>query len=219
MKKNIKTLAINNYKKFCELEGSDFIASEFALETLLTIIRNFKINSILEIGMGIGSVSDTVLKFVHNEKISLTYCGTENNDFCLKMLPQNVDFFDEILIFSNIDCLPKKKYDLIIIDGSDDSLSKLRGFCNAHAMIYIEGGRHEQTTKILGMFPNSVHVNVITLKKNPSYAHEDRSVKSYIGGGQLIFINPTFKMKIFWLKEKVSTFVKIKIRKITGKVF
>jgi hypothetical protein len=26
-----KTLAIQNYKRFCEIDGSDYIASEFAL--------------------------------------------------------------------------------------------------------------------------------------------------------------------------------------------
>ena len=34
-------LAIKNYKRFCELEGSEYIASEFALETILKIIRIF----------------------------------------------------------------------------------------------------------------------------------------------------------------------------------
>jgi len=58
-----KNLAIQNYKRFCEMEGSDCIASEFALETILKIIKIFNVNAILELGLGIGSISDTVLKY------------------------------------------------------------------------------------------------------------------------------------------------------------
>ena len=77
-------IAIENYKRFCNLDGSDFIASEFALKTLLRIVKFFKVKSILEVGLGIGSVSDTILKYVNSRKLSIVYNGTENNDFCLK---------------------------------------------------------------------------------------------------------------------------------------
>jgi len=34
-------LAVQNYKRFCGLEGSEYIASEFALETILRVIKIF----------------------------------------------------------------------------------------------------------------------------------------------------------------------------------
>ncbi len=211
-------IAIENYKRFCNLDGSDFIASEFALKTLLRIVKFFKVKSILEVGLGIGSVSDTILKYVNSRKLSIVYNGTENNDFCLKVLPENVTFFSQINVFDNLNSLPNNKYDLIIIDGSDESLLSLKEICNENTIVFIEGGRQEQTKMVLSIFPNALYVNVITLKKNPFYAHENRSIKNYIGGGQLLFINPTFKMKIFWLNEKVLTFVKIQVRKFKSKI-
>lgn len=209
-----REIAIENYKKFCNLEGSDFIASEFALETLLRIVEYFKVKSVLEVGMGIGSVSDTILCYLGDRKQGVVYHGTESNEYCLNVLPQNVILFSQIDVFSNLNSLPRRKYDLIVIDGSDLSLGRLQEICSENAIVFIEGGRQEQTNMLLELFPKSLHVNVITLKKNPPYAHEGRSSKSYIGGGQLLFVNPTFMMKIFWLKEKFATFVKIQIRKM-----
>ena len=211
-------IAIENYKRFCNLDGSDFIASEFALKTLLRIVKFFKVKSILEVGLGIGSVSDTILKYVNSRKLSIVYNGTENNDFCLKVLPENVTFFSQINVFDNLNSLPNNKYDLIIIDGSDESLLSLKEICNENTIVFFVGGRQEQTKMVLSIFPNALYVNVITLKKNPFYAHENRSIKNYIGGGQLLFINPTFKMKMFWLNEKVLTFVKIQVRKFKSKI-
>ena len=36
-----KELAVKNYENFCKKEGCEYIASEFALETILKIIRFF----------------------------------------------------------------------------------------------------------------------------------------------------------------------------------
>ncbi|MFH7004549.1 hypothetical protein [Flavobacterium bizetiae] len=213
----INKLAIENYKYFCSLEGSDYIASEFALETILKLIKKFKLSSVLEVGLGIGSVSDTVLKFSKLNGLNIKYVGTEKNEFCLEVLPENVKKYNEIQVFSELNAVSNNKFDLIIIDGLDSSLIELKKFCAPNAILFIEGGRENQTKSMLDIFSKCLFVNVITLKKNPSYAHEDRSVKSYIGGGQLIFINPTLKMKLFWIRQKALTFIKRKIRKIIKK--
>jgi hypothetical protein len=208
-----KKLAIDNYKFFCYLEGCDYIASEFALKTLLKLIITFKIKNVLEIGMGIGSVSDTILKLDKKNNLKINYLGTENNQFCLNALPKNVTYFENITLHSEIKNVPIKKFDLIIIDGSDDSSNLIKERCDVNTIFFVEGDRKDQTQKILDAFPNHLYVNVITLKKNPYYAHEGRGINSYIGGGQLIFVNPTLKMKVYWFKEKAATFFKRKIRK------
>ncbi|HEX8017068.1 MAG TPA: hypothetical protein VF465_17680 [Flavobacterium sp.] len=210
----INELAVDNYKFFCSLEGSDYIASEFALETLLKLITVFKIKKILEIGMGIGSVADTILKLDQNNNFKIEYFGTESNEFCLDALPKNVSDFKKIKLFSEIKKVPNQKFDLIIVDGSDNSLNLITERCKANTIFFVEGDRKDQTQKILKLFPNHLYVNVITLKKNPSYAHEARDTDAYIGGGQLIFVNPTLKMRVYWFKEKVLTFFKRKIRKL-----
>ena len=214
MNEKIKILANANYKRFCYLDGSDYIASEFALETILKLLQQFRLKKVLELGLGIGSICDTVLKFNHNNNLGIRYFGTENNDFCLSVLPKNVICYEHINLYLKLEEVEKDNFDFIIIDGSDESIKNIRDYCGKHAVIFIEGDRKTQTQTILDIFPGGLYVDVITLEKNPSYAHEGRSIHSYKGGGKLIFINPTIWMKIYWAKEKNLTFVKRKIRKI-----
>ena len=209
---NINNLATQNYKRFCGLSGSEYIASEFAIETILKLLKKSKINSVLEIGLGIGSISDSILKYAKINNIDIKYTGTEKNQFCLIALKSNVEDYYCLKIYSEINQIKNEKFDLIIIDGYDDSLKQIVSFCKNNTIIFIEGDRQFQTKTMLEIFPSSLYVNCITLKKNPVYAHENRSINSYIGGGQLIFIKPTFKQKIFWFKEKILTFIKRKIR-------
>ncbi|EJL66760.1 hypothetical protein [Flavobacterium sp. CF136] len=213
----IKKNAVENYKFFCSLEGSDYIATPFALEVILRLITTFKSKRILEIGMGIGCVADTILKYNDKNKLEIEYSGTEKNDFCLKALPINVAFFKDVILYSELKEIKNEKFDFIIIDGSDEALMNIKEYCNKHTVLFIEGDRQIQVQTVVKVFPKSLYVNVITLEKNPPYAHEGRDINSYIGGGQLIFANPTFQMKIYWFKEKVKTFIKRKIRKFKRK--
>lgn len=77
----IKKNAVENYKFFCSLEGSDYIATPFALEVILRLITTFKSKRILEIGMGIGCVADTILKYNDKNKLEIEYSGTEKMIF------------------------------------------------------------------------------------------------------------------------------------------
>jgi spore coat polysaccharide biosynthesis predicted glycosyltransferase SpsG len=213
----IKNLAIQNYKRFCEMEGSDYIASEFALETILKIIKKFNVITILELGLGIGSIADTILKQANNENKKISYVGTEKNEFCLNAIKSNVLVYNKIELYSELNQIKNKKFDLIIIDGYDDTLKEIVNFCEKNAIIFIEGDRKGQTDAVLQIFPNSKCVNIITLNKNKSYAHGIGNISHYVGGGQLIFINPAFKMSIFWFQQKVTTFIINKIRKFRNK--
>ena len=212
-----KDLAVQNYKRFCEIDGNEYIASEFALETILKIIKKFKVNTVLELGLGIGSIADTVLKQAKNENKKISYVGTEKNEFCLNALKSNVIDYNQIELYAELNQIKNKKFELIIIDGYDDTLKETVNFCEKNAIIFIEGDRKGQTEAILQIFPNSKYVNVITLNKNNPYAHGYSPLTHYIGGGQLIFINPTFKMKLFWFQQKVATFFINKIRKFRNK--
>ena len=212
-----KDLAVQNYKRFCELEGSEFIASEFALETILSIIKKFNLNTILELGLGIGSISDTVLKQVKNEKKKISYVGTEKNEYCLNALKSNVIDYNQIELYSELNQIKNKKFDLIIIDGYDDTLKEIITYCKKNTIIFIEGDRKVQTKSVLHIFPKSKYVNIITLNKNKSYSHGNGNINHYVGGGQVIFINPTIKMQLFWFQQKVATFFINKIRKFRNK--
>ncbi len=207
-----KDLAVQNYKRFCELEGSEYIASEFALETILRLIKIFKVNSILELGLGIGSISDTVLQYSKKANHSISYVGTEKNQFCLNVLKNNVLEFEKIQLYAELNQIKNNKFDLIIIDGYDDTLSGIVGFCKKNTIVFIEGDRKGQTETIRNIFPNNKYVNVITLNKIKPYSHGEGDANRYLGGGKLIFINPTLKMKLYWFEQKVLTYIINKIR-------
>ncbi|WP_395059671.1 hypothetical protein [Flavobacterium sp.] len=211
---SINNIALNNYKRFCSLEGSEYIASEFALETILKLIKKFKINNVLELGLGIGSISDTVFKYANSKNIAIKYVGTEKNEFCLNALKTYVEDYEKIELFSELKDIENQKFDFIIIDGLDETLKEIVKYCYENTIIFIEGDRSGQTKAVLEIFPKSLYVNVISLNKNKEYAAGDCKPTHYVGGGQLIFVNPTLKMKFLWFKEKSKTFIIRKIRLI-----
>lgn len=205
---NIRKLAEKNYLKFCRLDGSEYIASEFALERILRVIRKFRINSVLEIGLGIGSIADTVLKYSARNR-DIKYVGTESNEFCKKVLKEYVAEYESVEHFENLTQVDRTyKFDLIIIDGIENNLAEVKNKCKKNTIIFIEGDRAPQTQLIVSLFPKAKHVNLISLKRNKPYAHGICKPTHFVGGGQLIFTDPTFKMKLYWIKEKAATFVK-----------
>jgi len=212
MKAKNKKLARENYKQFSAFDGSDYIASEFALETIVDILDRFNITSVLELGMGIGSVSDTILKYNETNKKEILYYGTENNEFFLGALKKNVKDYDKINLFSELKEINSQKFNLIIVDGQDMSLNSIETYTKSNTIFFVEGDRSDQTKALKRIFPKSKHVNVITLRKNPPYAHGGNSTNNYIGGGQVIFKKPTSKMNYYFLKEKIRTFVIRKLR-------
>lgn len=210
---NNKNLAVQNYKIFCSHEGSQYIASEFALEIILTLIEKFNVKSILELGLGIGSISDTVLQYAHTNSHEINYVGTEKNDFCLAALPKNVIDFNRINVYAELSEIANQTFDLIIIDGSDAALHDIVAYCKPHTIIFVEGDRSAQTQTVLELFPKHKYVDIITLSRHKPYAHIDKlQLNAYVGGGKLIFINPTFAMRVFWFQQKIATFIKRKRR-------
>ena len=116
-------------------------------------------------------------------------------------------------MYPELNLVKQNKFDFIIIDGYDETLKEILSFCKKNTIIFIEGDRKGQTETVRQIFPKSKHVNIITLNKNKSYAHGYCPTSSYIGGGQVIFINPTLQMKFFWIQQKIRTFIINKIRK------
>lgn len=209
---NKKKLAEDNYKRFCQMEGCEYIASEYALYLILDFIDSFNVNSILELGLGIGSISDTVLRFHKKSVTDITYFGTETNDFCLKALRENVEDFSQIQLFNSLSEIPAEyKFDFIIVDGSDPDLEYIKMYCNERSLIFIEGDRTPQLKLVMSVFPYSRQVSFISLRKNKSYA--TGSTNNFVGGGRLIFTNPNQYMKYYWFKEKAQNFLKRRLRK------
>lgn len=209
---NHEKIAIDNYKRFSFIEGNEYIATENGLKTILRLVSDFNVRSVLEVGLGIGSISDTIFKYAQARKTEIFYTGTEANAYCLEALKKNVERYDQIHLFESLDQVSQdRKYDLIIVDGSDDSFKSIAAFIKPDTVIFVEGWRGSQVSQIREIFPDSVHVEIISPDKNPAYG--PFPAESWGGGGQLIFTSPTFFRKMYWFKERVATFFKRRLRK------
>ena len=207
----IREISAKTYEKFSQKEGNAHIAGDYGLEKILRIIDTFKIDRVLEIGLGIGSISDAILIMSASQNRKIRYVGTEANAFCLKVLPENVDHFNQVELYASINSITTNEvFDFIIIDGSDSSLEQVKQFCSDKALIFIEGGRASQVNLIQKIFPKSYSAEIISCRKPPKYGPFQQK---WAGGGSLIATNPSIEQKLFIFTEKVRTFTKRRMRK------
>lgn len=205
---NLTEFANHQHIKFSEAQGSQYIASEFALFQILDIIRKYNLKTILEIGVGIGTISGSILKYADLKSSNIKCTGTENNEFCLRELSVNLDqLFTGIFIYPELSALPKnQKFDLIIVDGKETFLKDISGRSSENAIIIIEGDRIDQVEIIKSTFPNSRFAPMVSILKNGKYSKKDSS--EFRGGIKLVFTNPTNFQYLDWMLIKVKMKVK-----------
>lgn len=201
-----KQRLLKTYRKFEHADGNQHIASEFAVLKLSELISNFDLKRVLEVGLGIGSISGTILEF-HKEGIQC-YSGTEENSFCLEALVNNLgDQYAKLNIYSEIgEITGENEFDLVIIDGKDDSLKEVKKLLSENGIIAIEGDRLSQQEILKEVFPAHKYVHSISKKKNSISSPFASS--HWQGGIKIIFSNPSSKQKQWWMKEKIFTKLK-----------
>lgn len=202
---NHKGLVSDNYRRFCSFEGNEYIVSEYALQMIVKIIEKFQIHSILELGLGIGTIADTVLSVCRRKNYPLSYSGTEENIFCREALTKNIRDFSELELFFKLEDIPSdRKFDLIIIDGKED-LNNINQFCKPDSILLVEGDRLEQTKLLLSKFSQSKYLHATTLERKKPYAPGRREV--YQGGLRILFLDVDLKKKLFRIKHKLRTYI------------
>ncbi|WP_423818474.1 hypothetical protein V5739_12730 [Salinimicrobium sp. TIG7-5_MAKvit] len=197
----------SSYKKFSHTEGNQYIASEYAILKLAQAIKKFKIKNILEVGLGIGSIAGSILKATEPDEVSL-YSGVENNSFCLNSLPANLGVeYNRLSIYPELKYVSYNNlYDLIIIDGKDTNIETVKRFISQHGVIAIEGDRSLQQKTLQSFFPKQINVHCISREKNKSYSPFPHH--NWQCGVKFIFIEPTVRQYIWWIKEKIFTKLK-----------
>lgn len=201
---NNRKLATTYYKRFSKIPGNQHIANLYAIEKILDILYIHKPKRILEIGLGIGSISYSILNYYDERNRLVEYYGTENNTFCIESLSINLDkYHSKLNIFSSVKDIKKFDYfDLVLIDGSDKSLKDIAKLITKNGLIFIEGDRKNQQNTITKLFkgrPRLVHT--ISNYKEPDYG--PFITGNWSGGGKLIFVNPTLKQYLHWIFEKI----------------
>lgn len=200
------------YKRYSLAEGSQHIASEYAIKKLWGIVLRFGVENVLEVGLGIGSISGILLELSEqNEEFS--YSGTEANEFCLNALESNLEKnYKRLKVYPSLqDVKDKHKFDLVIIDGKDADLEKVRTLITRHGIIAIEGDRMQQQDILKKVFPRHKMIHAISITKNKDYSPFPNT--HWQGGLKVIFVNPDGLQKMWWIKEKLSTKVKHWIRR------
>jgi hypothetical protein len=211
-----RRLAADSYKHFADCEGNQHIASEFALEHLLDVIKRSNARSILEIGLGIGSISYTVLSANQQRarRQPIAYCGTEANAFCLHQLRRNLGpvLFSEIEIFASLDAVPaERRFDVIVIDGSDPGLARVARLTTARGVLLVEGDRADQLAILRGSFGGSLVYRAISSRRNPAYGPHPR--ERWAGGCHVIFARPSLRQRIDWMRNGVVTSIRYRLRR------
>ena len=200
--------AEKTYLKFSKIEGNQHIATEYALKCALRLICDFRLNNVLEVGIGIGCIADAVLTY----SPQIHYTATEANDYCLNAVKKNVTQIESVKLYSDLNQIPENTFfDFIIIDGSDDALAQVKRMCGPKTIVFIEGGRALQVAFLKELFPKALHAEMVCDYKNPDCGPFSPQVRW--GGGQLMFPYPDFKMKCYFFKEKLATYLKRKKRK------
>lgn len=209
----LKEFTRHQYIKFSKAKGSEYIASEYALFRILQFIKLFNPKLILEVGAGIGTISDSILKL--KTPFNLELYATESNEFCLHNLQQNLENqYKHLNLYNSIGELPEEKldFDLVIIDGKEKGLLSLINRLSKNAIIIVEGDRKDQTDILKSQFPSSKFVHSISSYKNNSYSN--RSSNNFQGGLKIIFIDPTLKQMFFWIKLKALSKFNFQLRKL-----
>ena len=208
---HLKSFTAKQYQKFSRAKGSQFIASEYALLQILNLIEKFKSKNILEVGAGIGTISDSILK--RFKEVNLY--ATEADNFCLEHLPGNLDVdYNKLNLYSNVEELPKEAaFDLVIVDGKEEQLSVINKKLSKNAIIVVEGDRKDQTDTLKQQFPASKFVHSISYSKNNTYSN--RPSNHFQGGLKIIFTKPNMKQKLYWLKLKMRSKINFQLRKIS----
>lgn len=198
---NIKTFTEKQYRKFSKADGNQFITSEYALYTILRLIKKFEPRIILEVGIGIGTLSDTILNA--NFYFQPDMFGTETDSFCLQQISKNLgDNYKNLKIFRNISELPaEKQFNFIIIDGKEETLMKIVDRVTKRGIIVIEGDRREQVKKLRSLFPKHKFATMVSVQKNSVYSK--KKPDEFKGGLKLIFVNPNFFQYMYWVKTKL----------------
>ena len=184
-----RVLATSTYREFKSRPHSQYIASEFALYQLASLLSAHKIQSVLEIGAGIGTITRFLL--VHPAR-PRRILSTENHPTCLSELEKNLSDVGKdgwSLVGGYDDIEPASTFDLVIFDG-DVRFDRLSAIFKDGMWIFVEGSRKDTRTGLA----NSLRQKGLNIEfENPRP-----------GGKKFYFrkIRSLFGLPVPWLKKR-----------------
>jgi precorrin-6B methylase 2 len=180
-------LASKIHNKYAGLVGSDQIATKLALRIIGEHLDIVKPRSILEIGSGIGTITDFISSKVPN---SIIYCY-EVNEWCLQQLRKNLKGLNIVILKSPSEFkLIQNKIDFLIIDDYLDEQTTFDLIRRTQPeSIFIEGHRRKQRLDVM-----KAYKNIGWFFRFKNFKGSSDSCK----GGVLIFHSPSVSYKQFF---------------------
>ncbi len=129
--------ALTLRRKFAAQSGSDQIALLVSLRTLLELLNHRSPVEILELGAGIGTISEMLL-----EKSSAKITCVENNDFCIGVIKKNLRElrnFTLLTDYSGLDAGHSAEFMIIDVNIGIYSVKKLVSNSRNLNLVFIEG--------------------------------------------------------------------------------
>ncbi|MCG8561042.1 MAG: class I SAM-dependent methyltransferase [Hyphomicrobiales bacterium] len=138
-------LARSIHKDFCKKAGSKHIATPFALAHLSALVREHPIQSVLEFGPGIGTITSLLLKTLPNE---INIVCTEKSGFCRREIQKNIPSTEKNRIFIHDHRDPEihGQFDLVVFDGPPPSGAD---FLNLGSICFFEGNRKNTRQRVV----------------------------------------------------------------------
>jgi hypothetical protein len=131
------TFARELHAKYSAMEGSAQIALIYSLEQLDALLKLYRPTHILELGGGIGTISELLL-LKSDAKIEVV----ENNDFCIEKMVKNLSHLREYKLIDDYKFLSSgSQADMLVIDVNNGifNISKLISLMPNLKVIFIEG--------------------------------------------------------------------------------
>ena len=218
MAKSIAQTAKEVFKTFAHKEGNEFIATEPALTGIGNTIRKNASKSILEVGIGIGTIPYFVSLLLKQQSITadaITYYGTEDHAYCIDQFQKNLVDISPKLHFTHIVNLSEipagVTFDFVIIDGGDLALQSIKEHAHNRTIIMVEGDRKNQRNILMQMFGDNVSTyGVVSNKTAPSYNPKGKGKKE--GGYTVFLLNATASEKMFCYCQNKITALKERFR-------
>ncbi|HCU90438.1 MAG TPA: hypothetical protein DGR97_10865 [Gammaproteobacteria bacterium] len=154
---------------YAKKSGSQHIATEFALAYLSALVRIIRPKYVLEIGAGIGTISQLLLD--HPNKIT-RLAAIEGNCFCIETLKTRFatafkERFNLITDPTKIE-IGEQYFDLIVIDGLFES--KLCDLLKKGSFCFVEGSRKSTRKVIIDKLENrNLAINFVNYNQGIRY--------------------------------------------------
>ena len=134
------------FEKYSNLVGSDQIATRYALRIISKQHNEYQPKSILEIGAGIGTITELLIRELPSAKI-VSY---ENNAWCISQLVKNIDQKQVQIITSHESLIQTTESDFLIIDDYLDEETTLALISRIKPeSVFIEGHRRRQRLYVM----------------------------------------------------------------------